>query len=202
MRLSLAWAERCKRAFESAPPGRALFGIVQGGDDAALRARERAGAGRDRLSRLRHRRACGRRAAGRHAQGGRGDRAAAAGRPAALSDGRRHAGRSDRGGGARHRHVRLRAADPQRPPRRGVHPLRPDQSAQRAAPRRSAAARRGRARTRRRAPIRAPISASRAGQRNARRDAAVRDQSRLLPGADGRDARSDRARPLRGFLRR
>jgi queuine tRNA-ribosyltransferase len=38
MRLSLAWAERCKRAFESAPPGRALFGIVQGGDDSVLRA--------------------------------------------------------------------------------------------------------------------------------------------------------------------
>jgi len=37
MRLSLAWAERCKRAFESAPPGRALFGIVQGGDDVSLR---------------------------------------------------------------------------------------------------------------------------------------------------------------------
>jgi queuine tRNA-ribosyltransferase len=37
MRLSLAWAERCKRAFEAAPPGRALFGIVQGGDDRALR---------------------------------------------------------------------------------------------------------------------------------------------------------------------
>ena len=37
MRLSLAWAERCKRAFEGAAPGRALFGIVQGGDDAALR---------------------------------------------------------------------------------------------------------------------------------------------------------------------
>jgi queuine tRNA-ribosyltransferase len=37
MRLSLAWAERCKRAFEGAPPGRALFGILQGGDDAALR---------------------------------------------------------------------------------------------------------------------------------------------------------------------
>ncbi len=37
MRLSLAWAERCKRAFESASPGRALFGIVQGGDDPALR---------------------------------------------------------------------------------------------------------------------------------------------------------------------
>jgi queuine tRNA-ribosyltransferase len=38
MRLSLAWAERCKRAFESTPPGRALFGIVQGGDDSVLRA--------------------------------------------------------------------------------------------------------------------------------------------------------------------
>jgi queuine tRNA-ribosyltransferase len=31
MRLSLRWAERSKRAFEGAPPGRSLFGIVQGG---------------------------------------------------------------------------------------------------------------------------------------------------------------------------
>jgi queuine tRNA-ribosyltransferase len=38
MNLSLRWAERCKRAFEPAAPGRALFGIVQGGDDPALRA--------------------------------------------------------------------------------------------------------------------------------------------------------------------
>jgi queuine tRNA-ribosyltransferase len=37
MHLSLAWADRCKRAFETAPPGRALFGIVQGGDDLGLR---------------------------------------------------------------------------------------------------------------------------------------------------------------------
>src|SRR5262245_52558488 len=37
MRLSLAWAERSKRAFEAVPPGHALFGIVQGGDDIALR---------------------------------------------------------------------------------------------------------------------------------------------------------------------
>jgi queuine tRNA-ribosyltransferase len=37
MALSLRWAERCKRAFENAPAGRALFGIVQGGDDARLR---------------------------------------------------------------------------------------------------------------------------------------------------------------------
>ena len=37
MRLSLRWAERSKRAFEGGPAGRALFGIVQGGDDPALR---------------------------------------------------------------------------------------------------------------------------------------------------------------------
>jgi queuine tRNA-ribosyltransferase len=37
MRLSLAWAERSKRAFAGAAAGRALFGIVQGGDDTALR---------------------------------------------------------------------------------------------------------------------------------------------------------------------
>jgi queuine tRNA-ribosyltransferase len=37
MALSLRWAERCKRAFEAAPQGPALFGIVQGGDEAALR---------------------------------------------------------------------------------------------------------------------------------------------------------------------
>jgi queuine tRNA-ribosyltransferase len=37
MRLSLRWAERCKRAFEGANPGRALFGIVQGGTLPKLR---------------------------------------------------------------------------------------------------------------------------------------------------------------------
>lgn len=37
MRLSLRWAERSKRAFETQPPGRALFGIVQGGDQPDLR---------------------------------------------------------------------------------------------------------------------------------------------------------------------
>jgi queuine tRNA-ribosyltransferase len=36
MRLSLRWAERSKAAF-GVPEGRALFGIVQGGDDAELR---------------------------------------------------------------------------------------------------------------------------------------------------------------------
>ena len=39
MQLSLRWAERSRRVFEATPTGgRALFGIVQGGDDPALRA--------------------------------------------------------------------------------------------------------------------------------------------------------------------
>ena len=42
MRLSLVWAERSKVAF-GAPGGRALFGIVQGGDDAELRLQSAAG---------------------------------------------------------------------------------------------------------------------------------------------------------------
>jgi len=37
MLLSLTWAERCKRAFSGAAEGRALFAIVQGGDDGTLR---------------------------------------------------------------------------------------------------------------------------------------------------------------------
>ena len=37
MNFSLRWAERCKRAFEKAAIGQALFGIVQGGDDRILR---------------------------------------------------------------------------------------------------------------------------------------------------------------------
>ena len=37
MTLSLRWAERSKRAFETAPDGHMLFGIAQGGDVAALR---------------------------------------------------------------------------------------------------------------------------------------------------------------------
>jgi queuine tRNA-ribosyltransferase len=37
MQLSLRWAERSKRAFEGAPIGHSLFGIVQGGDDQSLR---------------------------------------------------------------------------------------------------------------------------------------------------------------------
>lgn len=42
MELSIRWAERSKKAFDNAK-GRALFGIVQGGDNAALRSRSAAG---------------------------------------------------------------------------------------------------------------------------------------------------------------
>ncbi len=37
MQLSIRWAERCKRAFETAPAGHMLFGIAQGGDIPELR---------------------------------------------------------------------------------------------------------------------------------------------------------------------
>ena len=89
MRLSLAWAERCKRAFEGASPGRALFGIVQGGDDAALRIESARALIDIGFPGYADRRARGRRAAGGDAEDGRGGRARAARRPAALPDGRR-----------------------------------------------------------------------------------------------------------------
>ena len=141
MQLSLRWAERCKRAFEQAAPGRALFGIVQGGDDPRLARAKRPRARRYRFPRLRHRRARGRRDATSHARGRCRNGGGAAGGSSALSDGRRHAGRPSARGGARHRHVRLRAADPQRTAWARVHPLRPDQHQERASRRRSAAAR-------------------------------------------------------------
>jgi queuine tRNA-ribosyltransferase len=43
MQLSLRWAERCRRAFEGAPDGAMLFGIVQGGDVGELRRTSAAG---------------------------------------------------------------------------------------------------------------------------------------------------------------
>ena len=49
MRLSLRWAERSKTAFGE-QPGRAIFGIVQGGTEKDLRVAERRRAGRHRIS--------------------------------------------------------------------------------------------------------------------------------------------------------
>ena len=96
-------------------PGQALFGIVQGGIDAELRARSAEALVGDGPAGLRGRRAGGRR--GRRTlmlRDARGDAADPAGRQAALPDGRRHAVRPHRSRGARHRHVRLRDADAQR----------------------------------------------------------------------------------------
>ena len=177
MQLSLRWAERCKRAFEGAPGGQRCSASCKAGTTRRCGA-ERARAGRDRLPRLRHRRARGRRDAGQMLA--MVETAPRCRRPAALSDGRRHAGRSAGSGRARHRYVRLRDADAQRPPRHGLHPVRPDQSSQRPSRRRPAS-------TRRRelmagiAELFARLSASSGAiRRNARRDAALRDQHRIL----------------------
>ena len=143
MQLSLRWAERCKRAFERALPGRALFGIVQGGDDQSLReasARALTDIGFDGY-------AIGGLAVGETQEVMLkivGDTApAAAGRPAALSHGRRNAVGYSRRRRSRHRYVRLRFADTQWPPRSGVHAFWADQYQERAARRGSAAARSG-----------------------------------------------------------
>ena len=158
MRLSLRWAERSKAAF-GAQPGRAIFGIVQGGVETGLRiesARALVAIGFDG-----------------YAIGG-----LAVGEPQAemlamietvaphlptekprYLMGVGHARRSAAESVARRRHVRLRDADARRPPRHGLHPPRAHEPAQRALRRRSAADRRTLSARRRRATIRAPIGA-------------------------------------------
>src|SRR5580698_6942727 len=173
MQLSLRWAERGKRAC----------------------------AGRYRLRRLCARRPRRRRDARGDAQGRRRDRTDAAGRQAALSDGRRYAGRHSRGDRPRHRYVRLRPADAQRPPWAGVHAQRRDQHQERSPCRGSQAARR-------REPLPGGarlfprLSASPVPQRRgARRHAVVDRQSLLLPGLDGGGAHSHRGRAFRRLSR-
>ena len=105
--------------------------------------------------------------------------------------------RSDRERRARHRHVRLRDADPVGPPRAGLHLGRQGQPAQRPLRRRSGPARCGeqlpggaRLQPRLPAPPRQVGGVP-------RRHAAVVGQRRLLPGADGGHALGHRRRPLR-----
>ena len=200
MQLSLRWGERSKRAFEGrAREGYALFGIVQGGDDPGLReqsARALTGIGFDGY------------AIGGLAVGEPQEvmlKIVAETAPMLPQDRPRYlmgVGTPDdllAGGGARHRHVRLRAADPQRPPRHGVHAVRVDQSGQCAPRRRPAPARRAeRASGRAHLFARLPASSDQ-GQRDPRPGAALDHQSRLLPGADGRHARGHCRRALRRF---
>jgi queuine tRNA-ribosyltransferase len=72
MELSLRWAERCKTAFGD-QPGKAMFGIVQGGDNVALRVRSAQALKALGPERLRGWRAGGRRAAGGDAGDAGGD---------------------------------------------------------------------------------------------------------------------------------
>ena len=121
------WSARCAgrsgraTAFGDRPRRTALFGIQQGASIDELRARERRGADRDRLRRLRDRRPRGRRGAGGDVRRARLRARHAARGPAALPDGRRQARRHRRRGRARRRHVRLRAADALGPHRAGLH---------------------------------------------------------------------------------
>ena len=197
--LKLPASSRGNRARDAAVValGRALETRFRGACEARLcPVRDRAGRRRSRAARrerpcaYRHgfpglcdRRTCGRRAAGGDAQDRGRDGAGAAGGPPALSDGCRHAARSHRSREARHRHVRLRVADAQRPPRHGLHAFRSDQSRQRTPRERSAAARRGE-RASGRAHLFARLSASPdQGQRDTRRGVALDHQSCLLPDA-------------------
>jgi queuine tRNA-ribosyltransferase len=129
MELSLRWAERSKRAHEG--NANALFGIVQGGMHEPLRDESLAG--------LRGIGFDGYAIGGLSVALSHG--ATAARGAAALSHGGGHAARPGGGGGRGRRHVRLRAADPQRAQRLGLYPQRYRQAAERAASRRGQTAR-------------------------------------------------------------
>jgi len=177
MERSMRWAKRSRDAFDAGgahAERAALFGIQQGALDEGLRKTSAAALieiGFDG-----------------YAVGG----LAVGERQAALSDGRRQARRPRRRGGARHRHVRLRASDAQRADGAGVYPRRADQYQECALRRRHRPSR-----LRLRVPSLRDVEPrlsppSRPVARNPRRDDDDRAQSLFLPGADGRYARGDR----------
>ena len=124
MELSLRWAARCRAEFERLANPNALFGIVQGGMYTYLRDESLAGLEELDFPGL----AVGGLSVGEPKEEMMrvlqhiGPRLPAA--QAALPDGRGHAGRPGRRRCQRHRHVRLRDADPQRAQRPSVHTLR------------------------------------------------------------------------------
>ena len=182
MNFSLRWAERCKRAFEKAASAKRCSASCRA---ATIRiyARQRARARRYRLRRLCARRPRRWRNPGRDAQGGWRDRADAARRQAALSHGRRHAGRHSRSDRPRHRHVRLRLADAQRASRIGVHALVRSTSRTPTMPRIRGRSMR-RAGVLRRATFPAPICITCSAPARRLGHAVVDRQSLLLPGLD------------------
>ena len=169
MELSLRWAERGKRAFADARragPGAVRHRAGRHRCRPAPRARPRRWSAMD-FPGLRHRRPGGRRGQAADADDARRRLLPTPARgQAALPDGRRHAGRPHRSGGARHRHVRLRAADAQRPPRPRLHLGRQGQPAQRPPRRGSAPARSREQRARPRATIRAPTCTTSSSRAN------------------------------------
>ena len=109
----------------AAPPTRAPISRCSASSRAAsisTCARRAPATDRARLPGLRRRRALGRRAQARRATACSSPRPVLPAGQAALPDGRRHPGGHPRGRGPRHRHVRLRAAHPQRPQRPALHP--------------------------------------------------------------------------------
>jgi hypothetical protein len=117
LRRTHAWAERCLRA--KTRSDQALFGIVQGGVFDDLREQS----ARFLMGRRRDEGAAAPRARRARSDPARGQ--------AALPDGRRHARGFLRDGGARHRPVRLRAADAAGAARLGFHARRAPEPAQR-----------------------------------------------------------------------
>ena len=141
MRLSLRWAARSRDAF-GAQPGRAIFGIVQGGADKALRVES----ARELAAMDFHGYSIGGLAVG-EPQAIMLDmietvEPAPAPGQAALPHGRGHARRSPEEPLARRGYVRLRHADPGRPARHGLHAPRTDEPSQRPLGRRPAPDRR------------------------------------------------------------
>jgi queuine tRNA-ribosyltransferase len=119
MRLSLAWARRSRAEFDRLGNRNALFGIVQGGMFERLRDESVAGL----LDIGFHGYAIGGLSVGEPKEEMLRVLAHVAPRlpRAALPDGGGHAGRPARRHRGRHRHVRLRAADPQCAQRPPVH---------------------------------------------------------------------------------
>ncbi len=130
--LSMRWAERSKAAFARlSAPGQALFGIVQGSTYPDLR--EQSARALMEIGFPGY--AVGGLAVGEGQQSMfdmvEVDDGGSARGPAALPHGRRHAGGSAGRHRPRHRHVRLRDADPLGPPLSGLHLGRAAESAQR-----------------------------------------------------------------------
>ena len=156
---------------EHGPAGQAVFGIVQGGIHEDLRRESARGRRRGRGRRDRDRRHA-RPRQGADARGARHDRRPRSPADAAQAPARdRRARRPRRGDRPRHRQLRLRGADPARPPRHGAGARCPRSASaidvrKRSNERRARPARRGLPLPRLHPPRRAPTSTTCRGRRS------------------------------------